>query len=272
MARPDALSQTELRAKDFVPRGKKSSSPLNTTLFLGLRVLDCLIQYSILSQLYGTGVIKLFGGTIRPSPPTLHAGIAPIDALNLSAYRAVLLSMTCITTIKHIWFVLCVAEEAWTVSGAVIVAAFNTFWNTLNNLLFLCATTSAASSPRGETLANLYLLVGVALFLLGIGAEWQCEIQRRQFKADVRNKGKPFTGGLFSLVRHPNYSGYTLWRASGAMATSGMLSATLTGVFFLYDFSSRAIPALDEYCSKRYDNMWTNYKQKTPYTLVPYVL
>ncbi|KAF2475268.1 ERG4/ERG24 ergosterol biosynthesis-like protein [Lindgomyces ingoldianus] len=269
MADENIVSKPDLKAKDFVPRGKKSSSPFNTTLFLGLRVLDCFVQYILLSSTYGTNIIKFLGGSVIPSPSPLQTGIDPIDALNLSLYRAILLCMISTTTAKHIWFVLCVAEEAWTVSGAVIVAIFNTFWNSLNNLLFLCALTSATSHPAGESLSNPYLLSGVILFVLGIGAEWQCEIHRKAFKKDPKNKGKPFTEGLFQVVRHPNYAGYSLWRAAGALATSGLTSSILTGAFFLYDFNSRAIPALDEYCSKRYGAMWAEYKKRTRSLLVP---
>jgi hypothetical protein len=109
MADAKIISKAELKSKDFVPRGKKSSSPVNTTLFLGLRVFDCLLQYQILSKAYGTSLINFFGGDVIPSPEPLNA------ALGLSAYRLVLLAMLCTTTAKHIWFVTCVIQEAWTV-------------------------------------------------------------------------------------------------------------------------------------------------------------
>ncbi|KAI1084279.1 putative membrane protein [Whalleya microplaca] len=272
MADAKHVSKAELKAKDFVPRGKKSSSPFNTTLFLSLRVLDCYVQYLILSKAYGAALIKFLGGDVIPFTEPLHTGISPIDHLGLSAYRLVLLTMVSTTTVKHIWFVTCVAQEAWTVLGAVVVGFYNIATNTLNSLLFLCAATSATSLSAGETLENPYLLIGVVLFSLGIGAEWQCEVHRKAFKEDPRNKGKAFTQGLFAVVRHPNYAGYSLWRGAGALATSGITSGLLTGAFWLYDFSSRAIPALDEYCSKRYGAMWTEYKKRTPFTLIPFVV
>lgn len=251
MADSKTDQRTELASKDFVPRGFKSSSPLNTALFLGLRTLDCLLQYSILAHGVGSGLIKLLGGEVIPDGPPLSSGIDAIDALGLSAYRLTMLTMITITAIKHWWFVLCVSQEAWTVTGALGVGFFNVFWNTTNNLLLMCAATSAASGPGGETLSNPRLLAGLIFFIIGIGGEWQCEIHRKAFKADPRNKGKAFTGGLFALVRHPNYSGYSLWRAACAMAGSGIVWSLVVGSFFLWDFASRAIPALDEYCTKR---------------------
>ena len=245
------ISKAELKAKDFVPRGKKSASPFNTSLFVGMRVLDCFVQYFVLSGAFGAGLITLVGGDVIPFQEPVNTGIALIDNLGLSTYRLAILAMLCTTTAKHIWFATCVTEEAWTIQGALGVGTYNITINTLNNLIFLCAQTSATRQSAGETVGNPFLLAGVALFALGIGAEWQCEIHRKAFKKDPRNKGKAFTQGLFAVVRHPNYSGYTLWRGSLGLATSGPLSGFIIGSWFLYDFYSRAIPALDEYCSKR---------------------
>ncbi|KFY50432.1 hypothetical protein V496_09341 [Pseudogymnoascus sp. VKM F-4515 (FW-2607)] len=251
MVNEKIVSKTELKSKDFVPRGRKSASPVNTSLFLGMRILDCVVQYFVLSRGFGIDLIKLLGGSVIPSPETLSIGIPIVDNLGLSGYRATLLTMLCTTAVKHIWFATCVIEEAWTVQGALSVGTYNITCNTLNNLLFLSTATSATRLSAGESLSNPYLVAGVFLFVVGIGLEWQCEIQRKAFKTDSRNKGKPFTKGLFGVVRHPNYSGYTIWRGSLGLATSGPLSALFIGSFFLWDFRARAVPALDEYCTKR---------------------
>ncbi|OJJ48193.1 hypothetical protein ASPZODRAFT_140511 [Penicilliopsis zonata CBS 506.65] len=256
------VSKNNLTSRDFVPRGRKASSHRNTALFVGLRMLDCFLQSRVLAGAPAvTTLLGLFGAQQISSPGS-----------SLSSYRQVLLAMLCTTAAKHAWFATCVTEEAWTVHGALAIGVYNITCNTLNNLLFLCTATSATRLPAGETLANPWLQAGVALFVLGIGAEWQCELQRRAFKTDARNRGKPFTQGLFALVRHPNYSGYTLWRGALGLATSGPLSGLLIAVFFAWDFCKRAIPALDEYCSKRYGAMWVEYKQNTRYRLIPGIL
>ncbi|KAK7537937.1 ERG4/ERG24 ergosterol biosynthesis-like protein [Phyllosticta citricarpa] len=228
MADSKTGQRTELSSKDFVPRGSKSSSPLNTALFLGLRTFDCFIQYAILANGFGSGFIKSVGGEIIPDVSALSSGIGAIDALGLSAYRLTMLTMITVTAIKHWWFVISVSQEAWTATGALGVGFFNIFWNTTNNLLFLCAAASAASGPGGETLSNPRLLAGLLFFILGIGGEWH---------------------------------GYSLWRAACAMAGSGMIWSAVVGSFFLWDFASRAIPALDEYCTKR----------RTPCKLIPFL-
>ncbi|KAJ4294950.1 hypothetical protein N0V88_005190 [Collariella sp. IMI 366227] len=265
------ITKAELKSKDFVPRGNKSPSPFNTSLYLGLRALDCFWQYLVLSQAYGSFFIRLLGCTVIADSAAAVTGIPQIDSLGLSGYRLVLLLMNVLAALKHFWFVLRVAEEAWTLPGAIIVGLDNIFFDTLNNLLFLCVATSAGSHATGESLTNPYLLTGVTLFFAGIALECICEVDRKLFKADKKNKGKPYIGGLFAVIRHPNYASFTIWRAGLAVATSGATAGLVIAAFFTWDFSNRAIPALDEYCSKRYGEMWAEYKKKTTYTLIPYV-
>ena len=62
--------------------------------------------------------------------------------------------------------------------------------------------------------------------MAGILLELVSELQRKRFKDDPANKGKPYAGGLFSLARSINYGGYTLWRGGyvsqyGVQSTPG---------------------------------------------------
>jgi steroid 5-alpha reductase family enzyme len=92
---------------------------------------------------------------------------------------------------------------------------------------------------------------GAALFGLGIFLEFGSEIQRTAFKKDSANAGRVYTGGLFSLSRHINYFGYTVWRTGFALASGSWILAALSASWFTFDFVARGIPMLDEYCSKR---------------------
>ena len=107
------------------------------------------------------------------------------------------------------------------------------------------------------------------MYAVGIMTELVAEIQRKRFKADPNNKGKVYTGGLWQFARHINYGGYTLWRAGYAMAGGGWIWGVLVGAFFFADFSTRAVPILNEYCEKRYGAEWENFKNQTPYRLIP---
>ena len=116
------------------------------------------------------------------------------------------------------------------------------------------------------------------------------QIQRQVFKKDRKNKGKVYDGGLFSLSRHINYFGYTLWRTGYALAAGGWTWGAVTASFFVYDFNFRAIPVLQHYleenvsrCANDYlnDDAFTDnsqygpeyeqYKQAVPYKFVPFI-
>ena len=137
--------------------------------------------------------------------------------------------------------------------SAVVIALVNTVLNGLNSSLAVWTLTSV--NPSASTVSELfkspYIAAGVALYLIGIVTEVVSEIQRRNFKRDERNKGKPYAGGLFSLARHINYTGYSLWRAGFALVAAGPAWAVVIGGWSVYDFSTRAIPVLDRYCTGR---------------------
>lgn len=59
-------------------------------------------------------------------------------------------------------------------------------------------------------ISNWLPWLGVALWLVGFLWEAIADWQLSRFKSDPGNKGKIFTGGLWSLSRHPNYFGEIL--------------------------------------------------------------
>lgn len=155
-------------------------------------------------------------------------------------------------SIKQTYWLLAVSQEEMPPTTAVVISALNTVFNSLNSFLCIYSLTSVA---RGESFhedgfSSLPLTIGGTMYLTGIFLEAFSEIQRTHFKQDPNNKGKPFTGGLFSLAGHINYGGITLWRAGYAMAAAGWPWAAAVGGFFFYDFASRGVPVLDAYCQE----------------------
>lgn len=73
------------------------------------------------------------------------------------------------------------------------------------------------------------------------------EIQRKS----ARKPGLPYTKGLWSLSRHPNYLGYTLWRTGYAIAAGGWIWGLASGALFSWDFVTRGIPVLEDYCETK---------------------
>lgn len=142
-----------------------------------------------------------------------------------------------------------------------MVAVFNTIFNSASSLIF------TASPPAQFFPYQVY--IGTAMYIVGISLETVSEVQRKRFKDKPENAGKAYTGGLFSLARHINYGGYTLWRGGYALAAGGPVWAALMTTFFAYDFVTRGVPVLDQYCSKRYGQLWLKFKEQVPYRLLP---
>jgi hypothetical protein len=227
---------------DFPPRGKRST-PAGTTLLVVLRAADVVLQYMILSH-WGPALLNLFGGHIAEAGQNNTTGYF----FGLQPYYFGILICAIGASWKQIFWVLFTSEQECPVQAAVMIGVFNTVFNSINAILSLWAWSSAAVS---KPLSSTSFILGIALFSIGIFFEQFSEIQRKRFKSDPANKGKPFAGGLFSVALNINYGGYTLWRAGYAMVAAGWFWGGFIGVFFFYDFYARALPILDKYCIER---------------------
>jgi protein-S-isoprenylcysteine O-methyltransferase Ste14 len=228
---------------DRINRGDKSSSKLGSTSFVGFRALDPFLQYSILFHGTGSRILKFFGSDTFAMGPAANTGVSMIDSLQLSPYRLALFGMAVTSSVKHIFWKLFIGEENMDITTGAAVGVFNTVFNSANTLLAICQATSIAygngEGPNWSGWPMPALTVGSALFSAGIIIETVSEVQRKAFKSKAENAGKPYTGGLWSLSRHINYFGYTLWRAGFALAAGGWAWGTVIGGFFLWDFSQR---------------------------------
>jgi protein-S-isoprenylcysteine O-methyltransferase Ste14 len=234
---------------DLINRGVKRSTPLGTTLFVGLRALDPLLQYGILAHGIGSTLLSKLG--ISQLPPGLATRTGTfIDKLGLSPYRMIILAMAAGSSIKQIYWLLCTSEEEFPPSAALPVVVYNTLFNSINTLAFT-TTLASASLSSNETFPQTPLLVGSALYIIGILTEAIAETQRRNFKREPKNKGKVYSGGLWSIARHINYTGYSMWRAGYTLAASGWGAGVFVVGYLLADFNFRAIRVLDGYCAQR---------------------
>ena len=70
-------------------------------------------------------------------------------------------------------------------------------------------------------------ILGASVTLAGIGFEFFADNQRYRWAKDPANKGKVFTGGLWSWSRHPNYFGEVLfWAGLGILGLAADFSQT----------------------------------------------
>lgn len=122
---------------------------------------------------------------------------------------------------------------------------------------------SAATGPTPRPLLPV-LILGVAVWLLGVLFEAIGDHQLRQFKADPANKGKIMDRGLWAWTRHPNYFGdsavwWGLWLVSitGLLSLATVLSPVAMTYFLVYATGARLTerimadrPGFREYCSR----------------------
>lgn len=180
---------------DF-PSRVKASTPLGTTLLVILRAADVFLQYNLLSR-WGGMLIKSAGGRVTE---LALDGSGPM--VGLHPYYFGLVCLVLGSSMKQTIWVLFTSEQEMPVVAALMIATFNTVFNSINSLLSLWTWSSAATS---EPLASTTFLLGVALFVIVILFEHVSEIQRKMLKSDPKNKGKPYAGGLFSIALNINY-------------------------------------------------------------------
>ncbi|KAM0283106.1 hypothetical protein ACHAQH_002709 [Verticillium albo-atrum] len=265
--------------RDLIRRGVKRPNAPGTLTFVGLRALDIPLQYNLIAGArWGPALLARLDIASRPLAGfAFTSGFSPLDNLRLPAPHLILLAMSAGAAAKQIYWLVSLSNEEFPPSAAIPVSAYNTFVNSLNSLLFLASTTSVLSGAADvdrvppATLADLPypVLVGSALFVVGITLETVSEYQRKVFKDKPENKGKVMKTGLWKLARHINHGGYAMWRAGYCMAASGWVGGLVMGLVQSFDFVNRAVPVIDDYCGGRYGEQWKEFKKEVPYVILP---
>ncbi len=244
---------------DYISRTKKAS-PLGTTVFICTRLLGPILAYRILGHGLTSNWLNALGFI------TFVSDKGPGQAstfLSLSLSQWVIFLMACVSTIKHIYWVLFISEQELPPFSGLYLGGLESMTDSLNSWLFMhhfsfpSSSSSSSFSSSKISLAppipglSLRMIIGALLFDFGITIESAAEIQRRAFKRDLRNAGKPFSGGLFGLARNINYGGHVLWKMGNAMAAGGWVWGFLVGGGHLHDFVTRGVPVLDGYCATK---------------------
>ncbi len=265
-------STPEPKLRDNVSRVKRPS-PGAHALFVGLRGADVALQYSLLAHHAANPLLQLLGIPTLPAPLSVSpsAGIwASLSALPLRP--RLLLGFSIASWLKQSFWAIFITENEMSAGSAVQISLFNSVFNSFNSIASNIAPLLAPllpsvvgavlgqlgiispSQPDPNTLSPTFLL-GTAMCVAGLLVEAVSETQRHSFKSRPENKGKVYTGGLFSIARHINYGAYTVWRSGYALAAGGPIWGALVFGFFFRDFATRGVPVLDGYCSKRVSQM-----------------
>ncbi|KAI2670773.1 hypothetical protein CBS147355_9108 [Penicillium roqueforti] len=223
----------------------KAPSPFGRSIFVGLRLTDAVWQYAFLHNGWGSQLVHWLRGTPLPV----------LDAANgqLNLYYQLFVAMALGSGLKQAIHMALISEQELSPGLGFGIGFFNTVFNSTNILFSIWSRSSQA--PISNTwlgmLSSPSVTIGVTTYTVGILTELLSELQRQKFKKDPANKGKPYGGGLFSLATNINYGAYTLWRGGFALASGGWAWGLFTFSFFFYDFVTRGVPVLDQYCTDR---------------------
>jgi len=121
-----------------------------------------------------------------------------------------------------------------------------------------------ASHPLG-----IVDFIAITLFFFGSVLNTGGEILRNRWKKRPENKGKLYTGGLFSYSRHINYFGDLLWVIAYAMVTHNGYAAIIP-VFLFCFFAFYNAPKLDAYLQAKYGKEYDRYASRTK-MLIPFI-
>lgn len=87
---------------------EKRPSPLGTSIFVGLRAADTVLQYSILQRGWGSQVIQSLGGSVIPFATPRDPALA---YFGLSPYPAIISALALGASTKHVAWILGISEQ-----------------------------------------------------------------------------------------------------------------------------------------------------------------
>lgn len=251
---------------EHIQRGNYNFSMLGTATFIGLRLVDPLLQYQLLVKNYGPAILEKLSVSTVP--------LASISYTQATDPRTFLLAMSAGAMVKQVYWILFINREHFPPSLAVTVGLFNLIMDSTSSLLLLASKTSTISAPQvripgTEISMSLPLLIGAAMFVIGTVTETVAEVQRKRFKDRPESKGKIYTGGLWQLARHINYGGYVMWRGGYMLAAGGLVPGMVVAAFLIRNFLKTSVRGMDEYMTKKYGQQWAKYRSNVPYKMFP---
>jgi steroid 5-alpha reductase family enzyme len=147
--------------------------------------------------------------------------------------------------------------------GAVQVTTQVNFLDVLHAIIFVY------TAARNPTWSGDVVRWTPPVFLLGIILHVVADHSKYLFRRDRRNDGKVFSSGVWRLVRHPNYLGFTIWRVAFATAAGGWAFGALLLAGFMYLFADTAVPVCEEYMAKKYGIEWRKVTEKVRWRMIP---
>ena len=143
-------------------------------------------------------------------------------------------------------------------------------------VLLTLATALAVITAKDRADIDVFLIVGMSVWLAGFVIEVIADRQKSAFRANPANKGRFITSGLWAWSRHPNYLGeIVLWTGitfAAIPVLSGWRWLMLISPIFVFVLLTRisGIPMLEHRAEERWgaDPEFRSYIDSTP-ALIP---
>ena len=141
---------------------------------------------------------------------------------------------------------------------------------------FTAATAVVVLASPNKVAPDVWLWLGLAVWLFGFGFEVIADQQKRAFRGDAANKGKFISSGLWAISRHPNYFGeIVLWVGMALISVpvlqGGQWAALLSPVFVALLLTRvSGVPLLEAKADKLWGDSaeYKAYKASTPVLLL----
>ncbi|KAK9354951.1 hypothetical protein V1523DRAFT_406416 [Lipomyces doorenjongii] len=264
---------------DFFPfRGQYGGDYAGRLLFLSVRSLVPVISYTLLATTSSRWSIFSRFPILAPArlPPTgdglqiplLPDGILTVlqSSLGLPRTSTIIFLGTLLPSFSFALYNALWRRERFPMTGqggSIHVTTMVNFVDILHTLIFVY---SAACNP---TWSGDLVRWTPSVLLLGIVLHVVADHSKYLFRGDRRNDGRVLSSGVWGLVRHPNYLGFTIWRVAFATAAGGWAFGAMMLAGFAYLFVDTAVPICEEYMAKKYGIEWRKVTEKVRWRMFP---
>ncbi|PVH79944.1 hypothetical protein DL98DRAFT_515827 [Cadophora sp. DSE1049] len=263
---------------DFFPfRGQYGGGSIGTILFIAVRLTVPIISYSVLTPpASALSVFRRFPWMLpSTSAPTGTLDIPFVSnvllgflhrTLGLQPYPAIIFLGGTLPTFSFIAYTALWRRERFPMTGQGGSLQVTTQVNLVDIVHSILFAYLASKNPTWSPTLFRWMPVP---FIFGLILHVWSDHSKYLFRKDARNKGKVYMGGPWSVVRHPNFLGFTIWRTAFATAAGGWAFGGSMFLGFIYLFYVTSIPILEGYMKGKYGKQWEVVTQRVRWKFLP---